>query len=219
MYSMYEKIMSLPLFKGITQEMVEYFIEKTPLLFTKFKEGDIILKRHEKCNSLKCLITGKASITHYLFDNKLEIIETIDGEFIFGSENLFGIDNKSQCCVRAVEECSVMEFTKKDYLKLLHNNNILLLNYLNFLSRNTQKFYGLISEMNWQNPIRAMIDLIQAITNRDASRIEINSREKDLAGFLATMSGIDKEKILSEAANMGVSIRSNKNWIISRLPN
>lgn len=47
MTSMYDIIMFLPLFKGVTEEDVSFFLEKTRLVFDNYNAGDVIIDKGE----------------------------------------------------------------------------------------------------------------------------------------------------------------------------
>ena len=56
---MYDTIMSLPLFKGVSRERISYFLEKTSISFLKYKSGDIILRHDDEITKLRFVISGK----------------------------------------------------------------------------------------------------------------------------------------------------------------
>lgn len=134
MPSMYEKIMSVPLFIGLSHEQISAFLEKTPITFSQFEKNEIVQEKTDIVNNYSCMVEGELEITHNIgIWQNLTLIETIDKPFTLNAERMFGINRESGVDIRATRRTSIMEFSKEQFLKILKSDNIVMLNYLNQL--------------------------------------------------------------------------------------
>lgn len=135
--SMYDRIMKLPLFKGVSRENVSYFLEKTPVSFTNYTDGEIISRADEEVDNLRCVIDGNVKIIHPFESFSLE--ESGCSLIFLNSDRLFGLHRNAGNIVQSDGTCSVMEFSKENYLRLLYHDPVFMINYLNYLSLRGQK--------------------------------------------------------------------------------
>lgn len=136
---MYETIMDLPLFKGVSKDQVSNFLAKTHLQFLNYKSGETILTPDESCVSLRYILTGDARITHSSPDGTLTIAETATTGTVLGADRLFGLNREYGIRVTALSPVSVMEFSKEQYMNLLNSDRIYMFNLLNYLSLRAQR--------------------------------------------------------------------------------
>lgn len=135
--TMYEKIMYMPLFHGATVEQISYFLEKTAVNICNYSDGDVIVAEDSYVDRVRCLIDGCIRI-RYCFHN-IVFEESDCSNRIIGYDRLFGLDVEQRARVLADGKVAIMEFSKEDYFKFLHYDNIFLLNFLNSLSLRGQK--------------------------------------------------------------------------------
>ncbi len=195
MATMYETIMNLPLFKGVSNEQVSAFLEKTHLKFTKYSAGETIASRNEPVKGIKCIISGDASAKYNFADgSNLFLTETISGGHIIGADRLFGMDTTYNSDVTALNQVSVMEFNKEQYLNLLNSAPIYLLNYLNYLSYRAQKNSDITIYCPMGELGSILKCLIEIFTSRRAKAI---SFEYDLP-TLSKFTNLSESKIVEE---------------------
>lgn len=139
MASMYETIMDLPLFKGVGRNQISQFLEKTQLHFINFQREDILISQGEACDSVRFLISGRVKVSRTNLENTLTLSETSAKGRLFGAERLYGIDTRLPFTVKALESCSIMEFSKQQFQTLLYSDSIYMLNFFNYLSLRSQR--------------------------------------------------------------------------------
>lgn len=204
MATMYETIMNLPLFKGLSHEQVSSFLEKTHIRFIKFSDGQKIVGKEDKVTDLKCIISGKIRISHGLGKNSALILsESQNGEYILGADKLFGMENNFNCDVVALGNVSMMEFSKEQFLAQLMPGSIFLLNYLNFISLRAQSRYKIFSTYPEGN-LRAVIGrLVNSLCSRHSRDISLSFDVNDLAKFMnSDIDTITREIIELESKGM-----------------
>lgn len=190
MNSMYEKIMNLPLFKGIGKEQVSIFLEKTKIEFINYRENEQIIEEGQTEDNLLIVVKGEIKKTYQIKNSGL-ILSTIEKEGgMIGADNLFGIYRNIPCDAYAKSSVSIMSISKVQYINLLGMDCIYLFNYLNYLSSRSQ--HALCALLSIQNTIDGRIRLIDEIlVSPMAISAELHGRETDLASYC----GVTKEEL------------------------
>lgn len=199
MPTMYETIMNLPLFKGVSHDQVSSFLEKTHIKFSKYNPGEIIAERNDPVKTIKCIISGFTSIKYLITnDGRLSLQETISGEHIIGADRLFGMDTTYNSEICAINRVSIMEFNKDQYLNLLTTSPIYLLNYLNYLSYQAQKIKSITAFYPYGSLGNFFKYLLEIYTSRRATELRF---EFDIP-TLCTFTNISHDRIESELAEL-----------------
>lgn len=139
MSSMYEKIMELPLFKGIGDEQLSSLLEKTSIGFINPVAGETLWKAGEPVKELGFILNGFVSRIHRLENFEIEIEEILGKGTVIGAENLYGLHISHLADTKAVTDAGIMVIGKDQYMKILRSDEIYLINYLNFLSAAGQR--------------------------------------------------------------------------------
>lgn len=173
MTSFYEKIMELPLFKGADFNLIHNFIEKTPLLFNRYADGDSIIYQDEACEGVTCLLDGIIIIENRFGNDQYILRRKLKHGIVLGAEFLFGLRTQYPYSVRAVGKCSTVTFSKSQYVMRLHDSNILMVNYLNYLSKRAQKGFNSFNRDGECNEMWLLKNFIELSTERHSYDIEL----------------------------------------------
>lgn len=185
MATMYEMIMDLPLFKGLSHEQVSAFLEKTHVDFKKYENGEIIVDSSDRVATVKCVISGKISVLHRLGQNgTLRVAEVLEGGNVIGADRMFGMDTDYGCVIKAVGQVSVMEFSKDQYFGLLTTGNIFLLNYLNYLSLRAQRLSKIYSTYPSGNIGETLMRFVESVVSRQAVTVAVYFDLNELSAFM-----------------------------------
>lgn len=172
---MYETIMNLPLFKGVSREQVSLFLEKTHLHFYKYMDGEAIVSPNDLVKGLKCIMGGNAVVKHFLPAESLEIHEILGKENVLGADRLYGLNTRYRNEVSALGETSIMEFSKEQYQELLKRNPIYMINFLNYLSSRAQRPAMVFNALTPDSMLGKCAMYVSLLTDRAAGRIIIRS--------------------------------------------
>lgn len=195
MDSIFEILMNLAIFKGASREAIHAFVEKTHLEFTKYFPGEVILNRNDNCENVVCLLSGSVVSERMVCKEGLIVRETLGPQVVLAAEHLFGMDRKYACHVRARDNCGVMSFSKKRYLELIKNNEVFLLNYLNFLSLQAQKMRMSIGNFRMVNALAELAFLVDITTSRRGCDIQLESTQMPMIKFLQLNIGTAQQDI------------------------
>lgn len=173
MYSFYEKVLSLPIFRGVTPEQITQFVEKTHLSFQTFSDAERVISSGLQCRTVKCLMSGSLRIKYPLFEGALTVIHTVEAPACIGIDRLFGLDTRYPFSAQANDSAGMMEFPKAIYMNMLHTNQILMMNYLNYLA-----YFAQLGPMSLRDvskmSVKEIIGMIlQLTTRRNSSNIEL----------------------------------------------
>lgn len=193
MGSMYELLMELPLFQGVSHSKISELIEKIKFNFLKYLNNENLIVVGDDCRQLKFLISGKARIDIYNRNKRIKVSETISAPNVIGAEYLFGRTTCYPYDVFAAPEAGVLQIEKSDYLKILNSDSVFLFNMLNYLSRNSQTPMEAVLSLTSGSVAERLAFWTTSLTYKGATDIVINSKHKDMY----TMLGIQRSSFMS----------------------
>lgn len=147
MKSMFELLMSLPIFHGISQEKIPEVLGNTKFHFFRFKKGETIITAGEPCTHIKFIISGAVKSSIESSDGSFSVTQSLDAPNVLNPDFLFGRSTLYPCTVVVTKNVGVLQISKAEYMTLLSSSKIFMFNALNMLSSDAQKaFDGAICE-------------------------------------------------------------------------
>lgn len=180
MDSMYEILLGLPLFKGVSRERLSDVIGSVKFHFLKYLPNDSIVSAGDPCTHIKFIISGSARLTIANNDNRFILSQTLSAPDVIAPECLFGSVTSYPCSGVAIEPTGILQISKADYLKILNMDQIFLFNYLNILSMNAQKATQGILAVTSGNLEERIAFWIVALTQRRGTDIALACRQRNL---------------------------------------
>lgn len=171
--TMYDTLQELPLFKGVSRDVVTSFLESTRLEFKRYMDGDLLASEGDDCRLAVCIVSGNVRITRRIHNLGLEISETRGAGHILCAERLFGRDTHYDVTVCAEGECGVMRFSKGELTRLLQSEHVCLLNWLNLVALTSQRITGALDSVDPTNPTSWLAFLIDSTTNPKSMDIQV----------------------------------------------
>lgn len=183
---MYEMIMDLPLFKGVGKDHISLFLEKTNIGFRNYNGGEILADIGESVRMVRFVISGEVNIIHRLEDVGVAVEERAGFGRVLGADRLFGLDTGYPYRAVAVTRTSIMEFSKEQYINLLHSDNIYMLNFFNYLSLRAQRPVDAIKHYCNGTINSRVRQLVCVLTDPGAKGVVINGSDEALAEYCDT---------------------------------
>lgn len=180
MDSIFDVLIDLPLFRGVTRERIEATVGSTKFHFLKFGDGDVIAEAGEACKHLLFVLSGSVKVIISNTDGRFRISQTLNAPDVVLPDFLFGSSTVYPGTVKAVGTVSIVRIAKSDYLKILTSDDIFLFNYLNYLSMNAQKGVEGVLAMTNGSIEERLATWVVAMTQPTASDITITCRQRDL---------------------------------------
>ncbi len=209
MDKMYELLMGLPLFAGVTKERMLEVVGKTKFHFLKYSAGETLVLPGQQCTHLKFVISGsvKSSITNA--DGRFVVTQTLKAPAVIAPEYIFGRVTIYPCKVVTLETTSILQIEKSEYLKILNSDQIFLFNFLNQLSMNAQKAVDGVLAVATGSLEERIAFWIVALTQRGATDIALSCRQRDLyslfgvqrSSFIATLDSLKERGIIDYNQN------------------
>lgn len=198
MDSMYEILMGLPLFNGVSYNRISEVVGSTKFHFLKYLDGEQIVQAGEPCTHIKFIISGSARVTIENSDGRFKVSQTLSKPDVISPEFLFGRATHYPCTATAIEPTGILQISKQDYVKILNSDPIFLFNFLNLLSMNAQKAIDGVLALTTGSLEERIAFWIVALTQRGGKDIVLSCRQRDLYALF----GVQRTSFIGTLDNM-----------------
>ncbi len=110
--SMYENLMGLPLFNGVSYNRISEIVGGTRLAFLKFLPGEKIVMAGDPCTRLMFVIGGKVRLSIRNSSDRFIVSRTLEAPSVISPDFLFGRNTLFPASVTAIDTVSIMEIEK-----------------------------------------------------------------------------------------------------------
>lgn len=212
--SMYDTLLELPLFQGLTKENITSIIEKVKMGFHKYENKQSIALQNSRCNSLIFILNGKVKVTTSDENFNFTIEETIEGPFIIEPHSLFGMNTCYQSSYTADNDVETLNIDKNYILSNLCKFEIFNLNYLNILSNRAQTVHNKLWNSHIGNTEEKIINFMayRSVTLYGKKTLYITM--EDLAALIDD-TRINVSRALNTFQEKNVIVLSKKKIIIN----
>lgn len=209
MESIYQNLMELPLFQGISRGKLMELVEKTRFHFLKYEDGELAISRSESCTHLKFLISGDLRCEINTYDGKIKLNQTLHAPDIIAPDHLFGRNTHYPANYYAAGQVGIMQIEKSTFMTFMQSEPIFLINLLNILSRRCQKNKETLLSISAGDLRERLAHWVLNLTGRNSTHIRINGRQRDLYSYfgvqrmalLNTLAELKQEKIIDYTLN------------------
>lgn len=220
MDSMYEILMRLPVFNGVTYSRLEEIVGNTKFHFLKYLEGDKIIEAGEQCTHIKFIISGSARVSIVNSDGRFKVSQTLSMPDVIAPEYLFGKATRYPVSAVALEPTGILQIEKQDFLHILSTDPIFLINMLNMLSVNAQRSVEGVLALTTGSLEERIAYWIVALTQRRGTDIVLSCRQRDLyslfgvqrTSFIATLDSM-KQRGLIDYNQSDIMIKSRSEML------
>lgn len=207
--SMYENLMGLPLFNGVSYNRISEIVGNTKLAFSKFMPGEKIVTAGDPCTHLMFVINGKVRLAIRNNTDRFIISQTLEAPTVVSPDFLFGRNTLFPATVTAIDTVSIMQIGKNDFISIVRNDEVCLFNYLNFISTNAQKAVDGVLALTSGSLEERIAFWIIALTQRDAKDITLACRQRDLyslfgvqrSSFISTLDSMKERGLIDYGQN------------------
>jgi len=225
MDSMFDILMGLPLFRGVSRERMSKTAGAAKLHFLKYLPGETIFRAGQTCSSVAFLISGTVRIITTNSDNRFTVSQSLKAQDVIAPDFLFGKITEYPGDVKAIDTVGVLLIPKTDYINILHSDNVFLFNYLNLLSMNAQKAVEGVLAVSTGDISERIAFWISALTQPRSFDIRLECRRRDLASLFgiqrtslqATLEQLKKKGII-DFSHEGIDV-CDRNALLAILHN
>ena len=186
MNSMYQQLMQLPLFQGVSAEKITALVEKLPFHFLKYRNGEQVFAAGDPCTHIKFIVSGQVRLETAFSNLRVTMCQTISNPHVLAAEYLFGRDTVYPFTAISDGACGILQLRKSVYIKMISSDKVFLFNILNYLSTGSQR--SLASPLSVKNGSAAerLANLVDALAISGAKDISFLYKQKDLCALLGT---------------------------------
>ena len=183
---MYQQLMELPLFQGVSTEKITALVEKLPFHFLKFHNGDQIFAAGDQCSHIRFIVSGQVRIETLWSLLRVSMNQTLSAPHVLAAECLFGRRTVYPYTAVAHGSCGILQLLKSDYIKMVSSDKVFLFNILNYLSSGSQRnTASLLATRDGSVPERLAVLMDMLVVN-GASDVTLRYKQKDLSALLGT---------------------------------
>lgn len=146
MLQLYDKLIELPLFIGISTDELSDIVGQTKFGFHKLAVDKPLVSTDDKCTQLFFLMSGTLRVVSYADNYRYRIEEELSAPAVIQPEHLFGLQQRYTKDFIAHTDCSLLSLDKAEVLRLLDSYLIFRLNLLNSISMQAQR----MSRIPWR---------------------------------------------------------------------
>ena len=183
---MYQQLMQLPLFQGVSSEKITALVEKLPFHFLKFRNGEQIFAAGDPCTHMRFIVSGRVRLETPCDHLRVSLVQTLSTPHVLAAEYLFGRETTYPYHAVADGSCGLLQLRKSDYIKMLGSDKVFLFNILNYLSTGSQRSLGSILATRDGSIMERLAMLVDALTITGATDVMLRYKQKDLCALLGT---------------------------------
>ena len=225
--SMYENLMGLPLFNGVSYNRISEIVGNTKLAFMKNLPGETIVQAGAPCTNLMFVIGGRVRLTIRNNSDRFSLGQTLEAPTVVSPDFLFGRNTLFPATVSAIDTVSIMQIEKNDFISIIRSDEVCLYNYLNFISTNAQKAVDGVLALTTGSLEERIAFWIIALSQRDAKEIVLSCRQRDLytlfgvqrSSFMSTLDSMKERGLIDYSPNeIRVMSRMNLRSVLLKTP-
>ncbi|MDD4609003.1 MAG: Crp/Fnr family transcriptional regulator [Bacteroidaceae bacterium] len=194
-FSMFDKLLMLPLFQGLSKDELTEMLEHTKWHFLKLKAGEVIAQKEDRCKELIFVLNGTVASKRVYEAKHLEWFEFYEPMTVIEPISLFGIKTSYNSNYYTHTEASILKISKDYIFGFFTQYPVFQLNYMNITCSRAQ-----------------------ALKQRSLHVFE-NSNEHKVKAFFLAMSEREKglKILLTNATKLSLILKLTKNQVVGIL--
>lgn len=195
----FEKMTLSPIFIGLTADDIKVLLSKDIHYdIQSFEKGEILAMQDEPCNRLIILIDGYVKAEMADASAKVVKVEDIYAPNPLAILFLFGKNNRFPVQVTAKEKVSALVIPKTSVLKMLQQNEQVLLNFLNISAMYASMLSKKLHLMSFRTIRQKLAMYFLDLTKPDKMEAELDRTQLALSEYF----GVSRPSLARELANM-----------------
>ncbi|MBR3984699.1 MAG: Crp/Fnr family transcriptional regulator [Bacteroidaceae bacterium] len=183
-YTMYDTLLQIPPFQGMSRSELSAIIEKVKFNFMKFADKEVIFHQGERCDKLAFFLSGKLASETAAPCERFRFVETHDQPMIIEPHSLFGKNPSYKSTYTAQGEVAMLTIDKRYFYSVLDKYEIFRMNFFNLLSNRAELLYNRIWSITPQELEGRLIHFIHSLcTNLQGAKV-LHVKMEDLALLL-----------------------------------
>lgn len=135
---MHESLINSQIFKGLQLDEIKILLDNLNFQIKDYKKESVIRLAQDDCNALMIIEEGIVRGEMTEMNGKVLKVEDITASNTIAAAFLFGKHHRFPVNVIANTDCKIIIIPKTEFVKLLQENETILVNYLNIISNKAQ---------------------------------------------------------------------------------
>lgn len=190
MSSMFELLMNLPLFRGVSRSRIAEVVGSAKFHFLKYPKGETVVRAGEECTHLAFVISGSVRSEISNSSKRFSVSQTLKAPSAIAPDFLFGRTTRYPGTAVALTDCSILKISKVDYIRILNADQVFMFNFLNTLSVNAQKALDGILALTSGGLDERIAFWIIALTQPGSEDIELTCKTRDLCNLFSVQRNV-----------------------------
>ena len=180
---MFELLMELPLFRGISFDGLAKTLETNKFHFLKFPAGEVIARKGDSYDHITFVISGSVRSTKENEGKTFTISQTFEAPAVLAPDFLYGMSREWPATVTALTSTAILKISKADFTSMLYSDKVFMFNYLNMLSVNAQKALDGMLSLTRASLEERIAFWVTTLTQPQGKDITLTCRARDLCSL------------------------------------
>ena len=214
--TMFERLLQLPLFQGMTTQEVSDVMSHVRLDFVNYHRGDEIVMQGESCKKLIYIISGEVMAEHKNADQQFTLTEQLPDLKVLEPYNLFGMYQTYSRTYTFTTEGSTLAIDKQVMLNQLLTNTIAKINLMNIVCNKYQQTQQLLCNYPDDSVRHKIVKFVLTHSISPKGQKNIQIKMTDLANIIHE-TRLNVSIVLNEMQEQGLITMQRGCFIINDL--
>lgn len=138
---LYDKLLGLPLFLGMSSNDLQEVVTRVRFGFNKYPKNKIVVSEDQPCDMLYLLVNGGLNVITESTDHSFSVTEQVEAPYIFQPERIFGLIQRHSHRYVTRNQCHLITIMKDDVMHLSEEFLVFRMNLLNIISADGHRMY------------------------------------------------------------------------------
>ena len=182
--TMFERLLQLPLFQGMTVQEVSDVMSHVRLDFANYHQGDEIVMQGESCKKLIYIISGEVMAEYRNTNLQFILTESLPDLKVIEPYNLFGMYQTYSRTYTFATDGSTLAIDKHVMLNQLMTSNIVKINFMNIVCNKYQQTLRLLCNHPDNSVRHKIVKFILSHSIIPKGRKDVQIKMTDLANII-----------------------------------
>lgn len=182
--TMFERLLQLPLFQGLTTQEVSDVMSHVRLNFVNYHAGDEVVLQGDTCRNLIYIITGELKAEYHDEKGRFTLYEHLPNMKVLEPFNMFGMYQKFSRTYLFDTDGITLSIEKPVMLRQLLVNDIIKINLLNIICNRYQQTQQLLCHDAGTSVARKIVRFIESYAILAKGKKELKMKMTELADLI-----------------------------------
>lgn len=216
--SIYDRLLTLPLFQGLSKTDFEDVLAKVRFDFSTVSDGETFIHCGDACDSFVFLLNGEIVSARHSSDSKLLFRETILETLMLEPYSMFGLTPVFTKDYTAIGNAGLLRVSKQYLYSELYKYSVCRMNLLNMLCGRIQATEAEKWNLRALSLRERIVNTVSGLSDYQTGPKEVRVRMEDFAGILGE-TRLNVSKTLNELSKEGKIVLRRGGFDVPSLEN